>query len=106
MASSKEYMSFVLEQLSGVEGLSYRAMMGEFVIYVRGKVVGGVYDDRLLIKDTVSARKLTPNAQYELPYDGGRPMLSVDVDDRELACRLFNAVADDLPAPAQKNRKN
>ena len=97
MASSKEYLDYVLEQLSDVDGLSFRAMMGEYVIYVRGKVVGGIYDDRLLIKDTASARKLAQNAQYELPYDGGKPMLSVDVDDRDFLSRLFNAAADDLP---------
>ena len=103
MASSTEYLEFILEQLSGLEELSYRAMMGEFIIYYDGKIVGGVYDDRLLVKITESSRRLMPDAPVEIPYEGGRPMLMVeDVDDREFLCGLIGAVADDLPEPKKK----
>ncbi len=103
MASSKHYLDFVLEQLSALEGISVRPMMGEYVLYCRGRVVGGVYDDRLLLKPTPSALRLLREAgapaQMELPYDGGREMLLADVDRRGLLCRTVQAVADDLPAP-------
>ena len=97
MASSKEYLAFVLEQLAGLEGVTHRAMMGEYVLYYQGKVVGGIYDDRFLIKPTKSARELLPDAPYELPYEGAKEMLLPDVDDRELLLRLIPAVAADLP---------
>lgn len=98
MASSKEYLEFVLEQLSDAEGITHRAMMGEFIIYCRGKVIGGIYDDRFLVKPTESAKKFLPDAQYEIPYEGAKPMLLVgDIDNRELVCSLVTAVADDLP---------
>ena len=84
MASSKDYLSFILEQLSGLEDISYRAMMGEYILYYQGKVIGGIYDDRFLIKPTKSAEKMMPDAPYELPYEGAKEMLLVsDVDDRE-----------------------
>lgn len=106
MASSKAYLDFILEQLSGVDGVSYRAMMGEFILYVQGKVVGGVYDDRLLIKPVKSAVSAFPNAALEEPYPGGRAMLLVDdVDNRETLCRLVRTVADELPAPKPKKVK-
>ncbi|MBE6827667.1 MAG: TfoX/Sxy family protein [Ruminococcaceae bacterium] len=98
MASDKEYLDFVLEQLSGADGITYRAMMGEYIIYCRGKVIGGIYDDRFLVKPTQSAKRLLPDAAEELPYDGAKPMLLVgDLDSRELLCELVSAVADDLP---------
>ncbi len=97
MASSKEYLEFVLEQLSDLEGITHRAMMGEYIIYYKGKVIGGVYDDRFLIKITKSAKELMPDAPLELPYEGAKPMLSADVDDRELLNRLIPKVADELP---------
>ncbi len=97
MASSKEYLAFVLEQLAGLEGVTHRAMMGEYVIYFQGKVVGGIYDDRFLVKPTPSAKALLPDAPLELPYEGAKEMLLPDVDDRELLLRLLPAVAADLP---------
>ena len=98
MASDKEYLDFVLEQLSGADGITYRAMMGEYIIYCRGKVIGGIYDDRFLVKPTQSAKRLLPDASQELPYDGAKPMLLVgDLDSRELLCELVSAIADDLP---------
>ena len=106
MASSKEYLDFILEQLSGMEDISYRAMMGEYIIYCQGKVVGGVYDDRLLVKPTDAAKKLMPNAAAEQPYDGAKEMLLVDeLEDREFLARLFTAVASELPAPQKRRRK-
>ena len=104
MASSKEYLEFVLEQLSDIQGISHRAMMGEYLIYCRGKVIGGIYDDRFLVKATASARRLLPNAVSELAYQGAREMLLVDVDDRELLNRIVLAIADNLPKPRNKRQ--
>ena len=97
MATSKDYLAFVLEQLAGLEGVTHRAMMGEYVIYYQGKVIGGIYDDRFLVKPTKSAKELLPDAPYELPYEGAKEMLQPDLDDRELLMRLLPAVAADLP---------
>lgn len=106
MASSKEYLTFILEQLSDLEGISYRAMMGEYIIYYREKIVGGIYDDRLLVKPVKSAVSLMPNAIYELPYDGAKEMLLVDeVDNKEFLTGLFHAMYDELPAPKPKKKK-
>lgn len=103
MASSKEYLEFVLEQLSDLEEITYRAMMGEYIIYYRGKMAGGIYDDRLLVKPTKSAVSLMSEAIYELPYEGAKEMLLVeDVDSREFLTRLFNAMYDELPTPKKK----
>ena len=106
MASTKEYLDFVLEQLSGAEEISYRAMMGEYVLYCRGRVVGGVYDDRLLLKPTKTALARMEaeglERRMELPYEGGRELLLADVDRRELLCRMAEGIAADLPAPAPK----
>ena len=107
MASSREYLDFILEQLSGLDDVSWRAMMGEYILYVRGRVIGGIYDDRLLVKPTASALALMPDAERELPYEGAKEMLLVgDVDSREFLTRLLTAVADELPPPGQKKRRN
>ena len=106
MASSKEYLEFILGQLSELEDITYRTMMGEFIIYYRGKVVGGIYDDRLLVKPVKSAIRYMPTATYELPYEGAKEMLLVDeVDDKEFMTGLFNAVYEELPAPKVKKKK-
>ena len=98
MASKKEYLDFVLEQLSGLEGITYRAMMGEFILYCQGRIFGGIYDDRLLVKPTESAKRLMPTAPIELPYEGAKPMLLVeDIDDREFLCGLVEAMLAELP---------
>ena len=103
MASSKEYLDFILEQLSDLEEISYRSMMGEYIIYYRGKIIGGIYDDRFLVKPVKSAIALMPNAKYELPYDGAKEMILVDdVDNKEFLIGLFDALYDDLPAPKPK----
>lgn len=106
MASSKEYLDFVLDQLSELEGLSTRAMMDEYILYYQRKVVGGIYDDRLLLKPAKSALRLMEDSgksvQWELPYPGAKEMLAADVDDRELCCRMIRAIAEELPAPKVK----
>ena len=106
MASSKEYLDFILEQVSELDNVSYKAMMGEFIIYYKGKIIGGIYDDRLLVKPVQSAINYMPNAVYELPYDGAKEMLLVDeVDNKEFLIGLFDAVYDDLPAPKPKKKE-
>ena len=103
MASSKGYLEFILEQLSDLDDISYRAMMGEYIIYYRSKVVGGIYDDRFLVKPTKSAVAMMPNADMELPYEGAKEMLLVDdVEDREFLRKLLEAMYDELPAPKKK----
>ena len=103
MASSKDYLEFVLEQLSELDNITYKAMMGEYIIYYRGKIVGGVYDDRFLVKPTPSAKALMPEAGLELPYEGAKEMLLVDnVDNKEFLRELLEAMYDELPAPKKK----
>ena len=106
MASSKEYLEFILGQLSELEDITYRTMMGEFIIYYRGKVVGGIYDDRLLVKPVKSAIRYMPTATYELPYDGAKEMLLVDeLDNKEFLVELFNAMYEEVPTPKVKKKK-
>ena len=103
MASAKEYLNFILDQLSPLNDVSYKAMMGEYIIYYKGKIVGGIYDDRFLVKPTASAIKMMPDAPFETPYEGAKEMLMADnVDDRDFLCELISAVADELPAPRKK----
>lgn len=102
MASTKEYLDYVLEQLRGLEDISWRPMMGEYVLYYQGKVVGGIYDDRFLLKPTASALKIIPQAAKALPYDGAKEMLVADIDDRELMEKLIPAIAEDLPAKGKR----
>lgn len=106
MPSSKTYLDFILDQLSDLDSISYRAMMGEFIIYYRGKIIGGIYDDRLLVKAVPSAIAYMPNASCELPYEGAKEMLLVDeVDDKTFLTGLFNAMYDELPAPKPEKKK-
>ena len=103
MASSKEYLEFILEQLSELDDVTYRAMMGEYILYYRDKIIGGIYDDRLLVKPVKSAVALMPDATFELPYEGAKEMLLVDdVDNRDFLAKLFNAMYDELPMPKKK----
>ncbi|WP_315271880.1 TfoX/Sxy family protein [Oribacterium sinus] len=103
MASSKDYLDFILEQLSELEDISHRAMMGEYIIYYQGKVVGGIYDDRFLVKPTKTAVAMMPNASMELPYEGAKEMLLVDdVENREFLHVLLEAMYEELPAPKRK----
>ena len=103
MASSKEYLDYILDQLSLLDDISYKAMMGEYIIYHRGKIAGGVYDDRFLVKPVPSAKRLMPDAQAEPPYEGAKEMLLVeDTDDREFLKKLLTAMADELTAPKKR----
>lgn len=103
MASSKDYLEYVLDQLSSLDDISYRAMMGEYIIYYQRKIVGGIYDDRFLVKPTKSALDLMPDASRELPYEGAKEMLLVeDIDDRDFLNELLNAIVYELPAPKKK----
>ena len=103
MASTKEYLDFILEQLSGLDEISYKAMMGEYIIYFRGKIVGGIYDDRFLVKNVQTAREMMPDADLELPYDGAKEMILVDnVENKEFLRDLLEAMYDELPAPKKK----
>ncbi|MBR2727814.1 MAG: TfoX/Sxy family protein [Solobacterium sp.] len=105
MASSKDYLDYILGQLSLLDEITYRAMMGEYILYYRGKIIGGIYDNRLLVKPFPAAVKMMPEAERELPYDGGKEMLLVnDVDDREFLCRLVEELYRELPAPKKRKR--
>lgn len=103
MASSKQYLDFVLEQLSELSGISYKAMMGEYIIYYKGKIVGGIYDDRFLVKPVKAARRLMPDAPFEQAYEGAKEMLLVeDIENKEFLKMLFTEMFDELPEPKKK----
>ena len=103
MASTREYLDFILEQLSAIDGITSRLMMGEYILYLKGRIIGGIYDDRFLVKPTRSAKALMPEAVMERPYEGAKEMLLVDnVDNREFLNELLTALFDELPAPKQK----
>ena len=103
MASTKEYLDFILEQLSELDEITYKAMMGEYIIYYRGKIVGGIYDDRFLVKNIKAAADKMPDADLELPYEGAKKMLLVDdVDNKEFLRDLLEAMYDELPVPKKK----
>ncbi len=106
MASSKEYLEFILEQICETSDISYRAMMGEYVIYYRGKIVGGIYDNRFLVKPTKSGAALMPDAKKVLPYEGAKEMLLVDdVEDAEFLRELIRSMYEELPEPKAKKPK-
>ena len=105
MASGREYLDFILEQLSGLDGVTYRQMMGEYILYYHGMIIGGIYDNRFLVKPTKTAVEMMPGANRELPYEGAKEMLLVDnVDNRTFLTDLVAALADELPAPRQKRK--
>ena len=106
MASDQAYLQFILGQLSDLEDVSYRKMMGEFILYYKGKIVGGIYDNRLLVKPVKAAIELMPHGTFELPYEGAKEMLFVnEVDDRAFLSNLFRAMFDELPTPKPKKKK-
>ena len=106
MSSSKEYLEFILEQLSDLDGIEYRYMMGEYILYYTGKIFGGIYDDRFLIKPVKSAIDFMPNAKYEIPYKNGKEMLLMDdVDNKERLAELIKIMYDELPARKLKKKK-
>lgn len=103
MASSKEYLDFVLEQLSELDDITYKAMTGEYIIYYRGKIVGGVYDDRFLVKHVKASKSMMPDAELELTYEGAKEMLLVDnIENKEFLKELLEGMYDELPAPKKK----
>jgi len=103
MASSKEYLEYILEQLPGSDEISYRSMMGEYIIYYRGKVIGGIYDDRFLVKPVKSAAVMMPDAVMEAPYEGAKKMLLVeDVENKAFLSELLSEMYEELPAPKRK----
>lgn len=103
MASGREYLEYILDQLSDLDGISYRKMMGEYIIYYRGRVAGGIYDDRFLVKPVRAAEAMMPDAERELPYEGAKEMLLVDdVEDREFLRELLDAMYPELPDTKKK----
>ena len=105
MPSSKEYLNFILEQTSDLKDITYKPMMGEFLLYYRRKLVGGIYDNRLLVKPVKAALSYLPQAEYSLPYEGAKEMLLVDnLDDKNFLAGLFEAMYGDLPMPKMKKR--
>ena len=103
MASSKEYLDYILDQLSGLDDISWRAMMGEYIIYYRGRIVGGIYDDRFLVKPVKAAAAMMPDAEREIPYEGAKEMLLVDaVENREFLQKLLEAMVGELPLPKRR----
>lgn len=106
MATDKSYVEFIMEQLDMPEDISYRAMMGEYVVYYKQKVIGGIYDNRFLIKPTKSVQAMLPEAQYELPYEGAKEMILVEEpEDREFLRTLFDAAYEELPFPKKRAKK-
>ena len=103
MASSKEYLDYVMDQLSGLQDVAYKAMMGEYIIYYRGKIVGGIYDDRFLVKPVKAALTMMPDAEMEIPYEGAKEMILVDdVENRSFLTELLENMYEELPAPKKK----
>lgn len=106
MSTTKDYAEYIFDVLSEDESVSWRMMMGEYIIYYNGKVVGGLYDNRFLVKTVPSAVKLMPEAVKELPYEGAKEMLLVEnTDDREFLTALLREIANDLPEPKKKRKK-
>ena len=106
MATTKEYLQFIRDQLSGLEDISHRAMMGEYILYYRGKIAAYLCDDRLLVKPVAAAKKLLPTSPMEPPYEGAKEMILVeDVDNADFLCELFRAIYDELPEPKKKRKK-
>ena len=103
MASSQDYLDYVMEQLSELDDISSRPMMGEFIIYYKGKIIGGIYDNRFLVKSTRSSLKMMPDAEKQLPYEGAKEMLAItDIEDKNFLNKLINTMYDELPAVKKK----
>lgn len=105
MASSKEYLDYILEQLSDLDEITYRAMMGEYILYYRKKIIGGIYDDRFLLKPVKVAREMMSDANMELPYEGAKEMLLVDnVENKAFLKELVEAMYKELPSPRKRSK--
>lgn len=106
MASSQEYAAYIMEQLAGLQGVSFRKMMGEYILCYQGKVFGGIYDDRLLVKDIKASQALLPQGKKVLPYPGAKAMFLVEeVDDKAFLAHLIQTMAQELPEPKPKKQK-
>ena len=105
MSSTEQYLDFVLDLLGELEDVAHRKMMGEYVLYYRGKVIGGIYDDRFLLKVTPASSRLLPEAPRAIPYEGAKEMLLVEVEDRDVLRDVVNAMWEELPAPKKRNKK-
>lgn len=106
MSTCKEYLEFILDQLAGLDGITHRQMMGEYIIYYHGKIAAYLCDERMLVKPVPSALKLMPDAKYEPPYEGAKDMLLVEnIDDRDFLEELFAAIEPELPMPKKKTSK-
>lgn len=105
MSSSNQYLDFVLDLLGELDGVAHRKMMGEYVLYYRGKVIGGIYDDRFLLKVTPASERLLPEAPRAIPYEGAKEMLLVEVEDRDVLRDVVDAMWEELPAPKKRNKK-
>ena len=106
MSSTKEYLGFIMDQLSELDGIRFQAMMGEYILYYRDRVFGGIYDDRLLVKPVPASVRMMPDAATELPYEGAREMLLVgDVDNRAFLCELVRNMWEELPEKKRSVRK-
>lgn len=106
MATSKEYIDFIIDQLSLLDGITFRKMMGEYIIYLNEKIAAYVCDERLLVKITPTAQKMLPTAPVEPPYPGAKDMLLVEnVDNREFLAKLFTALEPEMTLPKKKKQK-
>ena len=105
MASTNQYLDFVLDLLGELDDVAHRKMMGEYVLYIRGKVIGGIYDDRFLLKVTPASERLLPDAPRAIPYEGAKEMLLVEIEDRDALCDVVSAMWEELPAPKKKKQQ-
>ena len=105
MASSKEYLAFILDQFSELEEMSYRPMMGEYILYYRGKVIGGIYDNRLLLKPVKVVMDQLGQTRLERPYEGAKEMILLeDLEDKSFLANLIKEMYAYLPAPKVKKK--
>jgi len=105
MSTSKEYLNYVMDLLSELDEITYRAMMGEYIIYYRGRIAGGIYDNRLLIKPVETAKKLMPEASFEIPYKGAKEMILIEEENKTVLRELFEAIYEELPVPKPRKKK-
>ena len=105
MATSKDYLNYILEQLSEIEGITHRQMMGEYIIYLNGRVAAYLCDNRLLIKPTPTAMEMMKGASPEPPYEGAKEMLLCEnTEDREFLKALFEGIYEELPEPKKRKK--
>ena len=105
MSSTNQYLEFVLDLLGELDDVAHRKMMGGYVLYYRGKVIGGIYDDRFLLKVTPASERLLPDAPRAIPYEGAKEMLLVEIEDRDALCDVVSAMWEELPAPKKKKQR-